>query len=87
MVSRTPQVLDQYTNSIALRQRIFLFFRFHGLSGDEIHGLAGNLFNITQKLKMAQRTLFKLVDGTVVGASPQTYCNNPDVRFIYRSLP
>ena len=32
------------------------------------------------RLKMAQRILLKQPDGSTVGAGPQTYCNNPNVR-------
>ena len=48
--------------------------RYHGLSEEEVERLAGNIFIITQRLRMAQRILYyrRGGDGGQVGAGPQT---------------
>jgi hypothetical protein len=52
--------------------------RCHGLPGEEVERLAGNILAITRHLRMARRTIYHHSAGQV-GAGPQTFVDGAPV--------
>jgi hypothetical protein len=55
--------------------------RCHGLPGEEVERLAGNILAITRHLRMARRTIYHhhRSGGGQVGAGPQTFVDGAPV--------
>jgi hypothetical protein len=54
--------------------------RCHGLPGEEVERLAGNILAITRHLRMARRTIYHHHSaGGQVGAGPQTFVDGAPV--------
>jgi hypothetical protein len=54
--------------------------RCHGLPGEEVERLAGNILAITRHLRMARRTIYyHRHSGGKVGAGPQTFVDGAPV--------